>query len=102
MIRATTPTHTFYFPSDIHVGDMEKIRVTYCQCCRQLIQKEKKDLSISTENNSIAVFLTQQELNLFKPEVAEIQVRVKDGGGRVAASQIIKVKVKRVLNSEVI
>lgn len=102
MIRATTPTHTFHFPAELEVGIFTKIQVTYSQCGCKVLVKTRDQLYVDTENNDIAVSLTQPELNLFHEGLAEIQVRVKDGGGHVAASNIIRVKVKKTLNQEVL
>lgn len=106
MIRATTPRHKFYFPTEAPVDIFSEIRITYAQIINGCISRRKivlekniSELSFDTEENSVAVNLSQREANLFVDGVAEIQVRAKSGG-RVVASQIFRIKIKRVLNEE--
>lgn len=102
MIRATTPTHIFTFSEDVPVAGNQKILVTYKQGDRIVLEKNKEDLMIDIENNQVSVELTQQEMNKFCPGVALIQIRVKNGDGKVLASQILKIKVNQVLDQEVL
>ena len=108
MIRATTPTHIFTFPEEVEPSNCEKIQITYSQDsnrgCRFsehiILEKNKSDLII--EGQSVFVNLTQQEMNKFVASVAQVQVRVKTYSGKVLASQILNVKVKKVLNEEIL
>lgn len=108
MIRATTPTHIFTFPEEVEPSNCEKIQITYSQDnnkgCRfskhVILEKNKEDTTISGQK--VMLDLTQEELNKFKPGVAQIQIRVKNQLDKVMASQILNVKVKPVLNKEVL
>lgn len=102
MIRATTPTHVFTFDEQVPVLGNQKILVTYKQCDKIILEKTKEDLSIDGINNQVSVELTQQEMNRFCPGVASIQIRVKNGDGKVLASQVLKIKVKQVLDEEIL
>ena len=100
MIRATTPTHVFTLPDTLTTEDMTEILVTYSQCDHKIVEKTKKDLELSA--NQFSVKLTQQEMNKFQAGLALIQVRAKNQEDEVMASQIFKVKVRPVLNQEVL
>ena len=107
MIRATTPTHIFTFPETVAPADCAEIQITYAQgeksCHRYeriILEKNKSDLTITGQKAELK--LTQQEMNLFSEGTAQIQIRAKDTDGNVMASQIFYVKVKRVLNQEVL
>lgn len=99
MRRATTPIHTFTFPEDVPVGEVSDVKVTYSQERNIILEKTLKDMAVDTENNAMAVALTEDESNLFAPGKALIQVRAKVGDGALS-SQMIWMTVKPVLNSE--
>jgi len=100
MIRATTPTHVFTFPTGIQPSNLEKIEIVYSQCGEKILEKSKSDLTFTATSASLS--LTQEELNKFKEGTAEIQVRAKNDIDKVMASQILNVKVRRVLSEEVL
>lgn len=100
MIRATTPTHVFTFPSGMSTADMSEILLTYSQGGKPVIEKNKSDLTI--QPNKVSIRLTQEEVNMFDAGVVQIQMRAKNMSGDVMASQIFKVKVKQVLNEEIL
>ena len=100
MYRATTPTHIFTFPEEVNPQIATAIKITYKQCHEIVVEKNLGDFMISGQK--IFVTLTQEELNKFSPDLAGVQIRVKMPNGSVLASQIIKIKVKQVLNAEVI
>ncbi len=99
MRRATTPTHTFTFPEDVPVAEVDDVLVTYSQDGANVLEKTKKDLEIDTENNMYIVpKLTQAETNLFAPGKALIQLKAKVGD-TVMESQMLWLTVKPALNS---
>lgn len=99
MRRATTPTHTFTFPEDVLVEEVDDVLVTYSQNGENVLEKTKNDLEIDTENNMYIVpKLTQEETNLFAPGKALIQLKAKVGDV-VMESQMIWLPVKPALNS---
>lgn len=100
MRRATTPTHTFTFPEDVEVDSVTGILVTYSQCGNTLLEKTLDDLAKDSENNAFSLTMTQDEVNLFAPGKALVQLRAKVGGA-VLASQMIWLEIKPVLNSEI-
>ena len=110
MIRATTPTHKFIFPEILPIDALSKIQITYsqvvdCGCERKeriVLEKNLGDIVKDTENNTISVKFSQEEMNRFHDGVAEIQIRAKRGNNQVIASQILKVKVKKILNKEIL
>lgn len=99
MRRATTPTHTFTFPQGIKVGSVTEALVTYSQCGRIVLEKTLSDAEIDSENNRIAIKLSEEETNLFAPGKALVQVRAKVNEAMLA-SQLLWFPVKPVLNSE--
>lgn len=110
MIRATTPTHKFIFPNILPINTLDKIQITYSQIIGRghdredsiVLEKNLEDIDIDTENNTITVNFTQEETNKFREGFAEIQIRAKREDGQVIASQIIKAKVKKTLNKEIL
>lgn len=99
MRRATTPTHTFTFPSDVLVSEITNVLITYSQCGKNILEKKLDDLDIDTENNMLILpKLTQEETNLFAPGKALIQVKAQIDE-KVLESQMIWLTVKPALNS---
>lgn len=101
MRRATTPTHTFTLPDEVRVETVEKAEVVYSQNGNNILKKGLSDLSINETTNSLYFTLTQNESNLFAPQKALVQVRIKVSNGAVMASQMIWLTIKPVLDSEV-
>lgn len=98
MQRGTTPTHIFTLPFDVEQA--EEIRVLYAQDGDVKIKKEKEDLQILF--NSITLKLTQEETFLFDTKsLVEIQIRVKMDNN-VFASDILTVRVQKLLEDEVL
>lgn len=104
MVRGTTPTYTFKLPQDIDLGIAETVYVTFSNKQYQtLLTKRDDDLDIN--NNTVSVFLSQEEtLSIPKGEaLVQINWIYDDGGKRKrACSKIIPVPVDRNLINEVI
>lgn len=99
MRRATTPTHTFTFPDDVPVSEVNYVLITYSQCGKNILEKKLSDLGVDTSKNMFVLpKLTQDETNLFAPGKALVQVKVKIGD-RVLESQMLWLTVKPALNS---
>lgn len=100
MRRGTTPTHIFTLP--ISVEQCAVVRIIYAQGGESKLIKNKEDLSF--ENGVTAkVTLTQEDTFLFNSrELVEIQVRIKTLDGTALASEILKVRVERLLENEVL
>lgn len=99
MRRSTTPTHTFTFPTEIPVSEVNDVLITYSQCGKNVLEKKLSDLGVDTSNNMFVLpKLTQDETNLFAPGKALIQLKAKIGD-RVLESQLIWLTVKPALNS---
>lgn len=111
MIRATTPTHRFFFDVDPEES-FQKILITYAQNGQIVLEKHESDLSFeSCEDFSgksvyiASLKLTQEETNLFnaKPKgTVSIQVRAITPEGDAVASDISNISVENVLNDEVL
>lgn len=99
MRRATTPTHTFTFPAEVLVDEVDEVLITYTQDRRNILEKTKKDIEIDTVNNMVIVpKLTEAETNLFAPGKALVQLKVKVGNS-ILASQMMWLTVKPALDS---
>lgn len=99
MFRGSTPTHTFQLP--MPASSLTKIRITYSQFGRTVLEKREAD--VSSEENTIKVTLKQEETLKFKwNEDAKIQVKVLTNIGTVLLSRIFTVNVHDVLNTEVL
>ena len=78
MRRATTPTHTFTFPADVPVDEVDDVLITYTQNRQNILEKTKKDVEIDVINNMIVVpKLTEAETSLFAPGKALIQLKAR-------------------------
>lgn len=100
MYQASTPTHYFNCPDDPQTYD--KIVVSYEQFGQKILDKQKEELEISSEDNQFSITLTQEETNLFDCEqIAMIQVKVKRGE-QVFVSPKYKLRVFGAINREVI
>lgn len=128
MIRATTPTHIFYFEDD--PSEFERILITYTQGDSIVLEKEKEDLTIEAidpepsedeqEDESTASHscyagnykayyrLTQEETRMFKADSmgkklpVQVQVRALTTSGEALASEKHNICVVDVLNDEVL
>lgn len=99
MRRATTPTHTFTFPADVPVDEVDDVLITYTQNRQNILEKTKKDVEIDAVNNMIVVpKLTEAETSLFAPGKALIQLKAKVGN-TIMASQMMWLTVKPVNDS---
>lgn len=96
--RGCAQTHVMSLPEGI--GSVGKVRVTYSQNRRPIIEK---DVLISDAERSVSVHLTQREtLALRDGEAVEIQMKVLLLSGDVILSEIKRVECTRGLSEEVI
>ena len=101
MIRATTPTHKFTFPTDIDPSECERILITYKQGITKVFEVTEEDLTI--EGQDVSYRFSQEDANLFSNSAkASVQVRILLGSGEALASDIMQFNVKPVLNDEVL
>lgn len=107
LIRATTPTH--YFRTTIDPDGLKRILVTYKQGPRVVLEKEKSDLTITSETvdettvYTLSHTLTQEEANRFRDNAPiYVQVRILTNDGAAAASKIFTLDGETVLNDEVL
>ena len=111
MYRATTPTHTFIFNIDPDES-FEQILITYVQDGNIVLEKDKSDLTFSTDTQSqcetqylASLRLTQAEANLFSANprsTVTIQIRALTPGGEAVASEKLYLAVQDVLDDEVL
>ena len=107
MYRASTPKQIFIFPTDIREY-ADEVLITYAQNGNIVFEKQKSDLEFVEQvgdDFKFAFYLTQEETNLFKPNLSvEVQVRIKTLGPnpKVIPSEIFRISVKDVLNDEVL
>ena len=99
MRRGTTPTHKFKAPLDL--TSASEVFMTYKQEGKTTIEKTKEDMEIS--ENEILIEISQTDTLSFSTiGDVEIQCRAKYPDGKVVASQIIRVPVKKILKEGVI
>ena len=97
MLIGTTPTHTFSLPFD--TGIIAKIRVTYAQNGRVIL--EKKDKQCVLDGNTVSLKLTQEDTFLFEyGKNVEIQMCILTMGGDVLASNIRVISIDKCLDNE--
>ena len=109
MYRASTPRHVFYFDIDPELY-FKSIQITYSQDGTQVLVKNKDDLTFGTEDSEgevqyMAYFqLSQEDTKAFdktRPFVS-LQVRMLDQHNNVITSPIVRFRVQKVLNDEVL
>lgn len=103
MIRVTTPRHTFTFPTDASL--YSKILVTYSQQGKTILEKTEADMAFENDGDIHKAYyrLSQEETKAFVPKIdVKIQVRVKTAEGTVMASEEILMRVKDVLDDEIL
>lgn len=109
MYRASTPRHVFYFDIDPELY-FKSIQITYSQDGTQVLTKTKDDLTFGTEVSEgevqyMAYFqLSQEDTKAFdktRPFVS-LQVRMLDQHDNVVTSPIVRFRVQKVLNDEVL
>lgn len=108
MIRATTPTHQFIF-KQFNPEELKVLNIYYSQQGRELLKKEKKDCSFTTqetedgENYIVFIVLTQEETKLFKSRYpVKVQLRGLTNDNCALATDEYEIEVKDVINDEVL
>ena len=100
MIRATTPKHSFKFPSDPQA--YKEILITYQQKGKIILELKEEDLTFGEENTAFYK-LSQEQTKKFNAMVpVRIQVRILDADDNAFASSIFSINVHEVLNDEVL
>lgn len=100
--RATTPTLSFFFPEEVQAGSVTALKLSFAQNGRTLMDFTERDVEIDTDNNIVALVMTQEQTARFLPTVPiEIQFRCRLEN-EVIASNIMQIDAGRVLNSEVL
>ena len=99
MIPGTTPTHIFRIP--LLAADVAKLRITYAQGGKIVLQKELKDCTVT--DGAVAVRLKQEDtLKLASNVKVRIQMKVRTTGTDVLVSNYVDVPSEIVLDREVI
>lgn len=94
MTPGTTPTHYFHLPQGI---EAKKLRITYEQGGKIVLQKETKDCAI--KENSVEVKLSQADTLRFDSNtVVRIQLKLLTTGGDALVSNLIKKTTNIVLD----
>lgn len=103
MVRGTTPTYIFKLPEDVDLSEAESVYVTFANKQFQtLLTKRDDDLDIS--ENSVSVFLNQEETLMMPKGTVNIQLNwlYSDlGVTKRACSKIKEIPVHRNLIEEV-
>ena len=99
LMPGATPTNTFTIP--VTESEIRKIRITYEQNGKIVLQKHKEDCTFNEKK--VSVKLSQEETLRFTSNAAvRIQVKILTTGGDVIPSKVIKTSTKIVIDKEVI
>ena len=99
MIRGTTPTHIFNL--QIETETIKKVRVTYAQNDRILVEKTENDVTLTP--TAIKLTLKQEDTLKFAANMpVQIQLKVLTSGDVVLASPVKTIPVRVILNEEVL
>ena len=105
MIRGTTPTLEFRLPFLASLIKSAQILVSYVDDYKEVVIEKKLDECV-LEGTTISTELTQEETLAFPaPTTASVQLRVvvdQDGKDTTLATDIYKVKVKKLLKDGVL
>ena len=102
MIQGTTPTLHFNLPFQASLIKSAEITLRYTDSYKNvLIVKTLEECELG--ETSISTRLTQEEtLNLPAPATAEVQLRILTIDDVALATELLKVKVKKLLKKDVI
>lgn len=102
MIKGTTPTLHYNLPFETSVIKTAEIVVEYVDANKAInIVKTMSDCVLG--DKCISATLTQEEtLQLPAPSTVNVQLRVVTADGLVLATEVEKIKVKRLLKEDVI
>ena len=104
MYKGTTPTYILTLPQDIDLDNASEVVVTFSDFHYQrILEKSGADLTI--EDNTISVFLSQEETLRFPEGKVRIQVNwTYISGGQMlrACSEIATIHAQKNLKNEVI
>lgn len=104
MYRGTTPTYTFIMPESVDISLATGIYVTFCKIDGRLIIT-KTDDDLVVENNSVEVYLTQEETLSFPNGQIQVQLNwLYPEGNKTkrACSQIMTISARKNLIDEVL
>ena len=99
MIRGTTPTHIFNLQIDTSI--IKKVRITYVQYAKVVVEKTERDVNMGGQ--TIRFKLTQEEtLGISRSTPVRVQLKVLTADNTVLASPIRDIPVDDILNEEVL
>ena len=99
MIRGTTPTQIVNLPIDTSI--VKKVRITYSQGSKTIVEKTEQDVAMS--DKTIRFNLTQEEtLSFSATTTVRVQIKVLTTANFVHACRIKCITVDDILNEEVL
>ena len=101
MIRGTTPILEFTLPFDCSL--LTEIYITFAQYGTTVLEKSMADCTCS--GTLITLSLSQEDTLKMKQDrmaIAEVQLRVRTKDGSALASNIMQIRVDRILKEGVI
>lgn len=102
MYRGTTPTITLKLSTELDLTAVVDMFVTF-KTGYEIVDVDIEQLSIDTEENKVAVTLTQEQTLALQPsDQCEVQVRFTLNNGYSYATNIATINVNRILKDGVI
>lgn len=101
MIRGTTPTLEFTLPFDCSL--LTEMYITFAQYGTTVLEKSMADCTCS--GTFVTLSLSQEDTLKMKQDrmaIAEVQLRVRTKDGSALASNIMQIRVDRILKEGVI
>lgn len=101
MIRGTTPTLEFTLPFDCSL--LTEMYITFAQYGTTVLEKSMADCTCS--GTLVTLSLSQEDTLKMKQDrmaIAEVQLRVRTKDGSALASNIMQIRVDRILKEGVI
>ncbi len=95
MRRRTTPT--IFISTRVDLTEADVIFATFAQLGENVIERTKENMEVSADGLRFA--LTQEETGKLKKGVVEVQIAYRKGG-YVDRSDIVSVKVNKILKDE--
>ena len=99
--RGTTPTFFFTLPDELTESNIAEINISFSQNNEVVFSKDSETCSFMDEHTIVTTLEQEDTLALMAGD-CWFQLKLKDSGGNVLASQIYKAKVDKILSDEVL
>lgn len=101
MYRGTTPLFSFKLDTDIDLGTVDALFVTFKSLLNE-VSFSKDDCVIDAETKTVSVRMTQEQTLQFFPGEVSVQIRLRVGQNTAYATPVKTVRMDDILMDGVI